>query len=279
LAKKKSKSSFLLLAELPIKKPIVLATIVLASTIGVYLVYKTYASGGIPAIVTKAAAQLGVVEQPNGCNCGPQVNVYTDNHHEPWCADFVSWVYKMTGHPFTGGQSGGWRIAYVPYLEDWFQARNFWHVKTSSDTPQPGDVVTFNWDGGVSDHTGIVDHVSGTTLYTIEGNTSNGVYRRSYASYHSNANVVGWGRIPAPAPTPAPTVASVCPTHPLLESGSKGVCVSYAQGLLNKKISAGLAVDGDFGPLTDAATRRFQKLKGLVVDGQIGPKTWNALEQ
>jgi zinc D-Ala-D-Ala carboxypeptidase len=43
-----------------------------------------------------------------------------------------------------------------------------------------------------------------------------------------------------------------------------------------------VSIDGDFGPGTDAAVRRFQKAYGLAVDGQAGPSTHtalNALEQ
>jgi peptidoglycan hydrolase-like protein with peptidoglycan-binding domain len=40
---------------------------------------------------------------------------------------------------------------------------------------------------------------------------------------------------------------------------------------------AGLAVDGIFGPLTQAAVQNFQATHGLVVDGIVGPRTWNTL--
>ncbi|HXS43234.1 MAG TPA: peptidoglycan-binding protein [Solirubrobacteraceae bacterium] len=41
--------------------------------------------------------------------------------------------------------------------------------------------------------------------------------------------------------------------------------------------SKGLAVDGIFGPETDAAVRGFQEALGIAVDGIVGPITWRAL--
>ena len=55
-------------------------------------------------------------------------------------------------------------------------------------------------------------------------------------------------------------------------AGPKGEAVRALQSLL-----AGLAVDGDFGPLTDAAVREFQQLFAPPADGVVGPQTWHAL--
>ncbi|OKH40546.1 hypothetical protein NIES2119_02740 [[Phormidium ambiguum] IAM M-71] len=67
------------------------------------------------------------------------------------------------------------------------------------------------------------------------------------------------------------------PVRTILRLGSKGKDVTYLQQILNKK-GYSLKVDGDFGPRTEDAVRRFQKSHGLKkVDGIVGPATWNAL--
>lgn len=63
---------------------------------------------------------------------------------------------------------------------------------------------------------------------------------------------------------------------PMLERGSKGPMVRRLQALANVA-GAGLSVDGDFGPKTDAAVRRLQGNWGLQVDGEVGKKTWPKL--
>ncbi len=57
--------------------------------------------------------------------------------------------------------------------------------------------------------------------------------------------------------------------------GDTGDAVRAAQTLL----PGSLVVDGDFGPLTDAATRDFQAMFAPPADGIIGPKTWFVLTQ
>ncbi|HTB49175.1 MAG TPA: ricin-type beta-trefoil lectin domain protein [Verrucomicrobiae bacterium] len=70
---------------------------------------------------------------------------YTDgNSYEQWCADFVSYVYKEAGYPFTGGERDGW---------DEYDANNIQNMgltlhPASGYTPSPGDVAFFNYPGG-----------------------------------------------------------------------------------------------------------------------------------
>ena len=64
---------------------------------------------------------------------------------------------------------------------------------------------------------------------------------------------------------------------PLTQRGAMGERVYSIQQFLNQRIGAGLLPDGDFGPLTEAAVIRFQRLVGLAPDGQVGQQTWPSL--
>lgn len=57
-----------------------------------------------------------------------------------------------------------------------------------------------------------------------------------------------------------------------VQQGDTGEAVRAVQTLL-----ADLVVDGDFGPLTDAAVREFQSMFAPPADGIVGPVTWHAL--
>lgn len=61
-----------------------------------------------------------------------------------------------------------------------------------------------------------------------------------------------------------------------VKQGSKGDAVKAAQTQL-KANGHSIAVDGDFGSGTDAATKAFQGKVKLTPDGIIGPNTWTAL--
>ncbi|MEV4702898.1 peptidoglycan-binding protein [Actinoplanes sp. NPDC049316] len=63
---------------------------------------------------------------------------------------------------------------------------------------------------------------------------------------------------------------------PLTKQGAKEHPVPTLQYLLRAR-GHSVAVDGIFGPKTDAAVRSFQRDAGLAVDGIVGPHTWSAL--
>jgi peptidoglycan hydrolase-like protein with peptidoglycan-binding domain len=82
------------------------------------------------------------------------------------------------------------------------------------------------------------------------------------------ADASGSPHIAAPAAPEPPTTSE---HHIQLESGAEGRHVRILQHAL------GLAVDGVFGPQTEAAVRAFQTSRGLTADGVVGPQTSSAL--
>ena len=114
-------------------------------------------------------------------------------------------------------------------------------------------ILTFdqiNGNFGSPTETAVKDFQSGTGL-TVDG-------------------VVGpqtWSKLPAD------------PQTPLLSRGAKGTVVfSLQRGLKtysgqNAAADPG-AIDGDFGPRTEAAVRAYQSDRGVSVDGVVGDRTW-----
>ncbi|MCF6525089.1 peptidoglycan-binding protein [Streptomyces sp. JJ36] len=67
-------------------------------------------------------------------------------------------------------------------------------------------------------------------------------------------------------------------SRPTLRRGSEGPPVRQAQCYLNYATTGDdLVQDGVFGPVTEAAARRFQRCAGITVDGVIGAQTWSFL--
>lgn len=66
--------------------------------------------------------------------------------------------------------------------------------------------------------------------------------------------------------------------QPALSFASRGDRVRELQELLNLSgAQPPLVADGEFGPGTLAAVKRFQAGAGLQPDGIVGPRTWEAL--
>jgi peptidoglycan hydrolase-like protein with peptidoglycan-binding domain len=61
-----------------------------------------------------------------------------------------------------------------------------------------------------------------------------------------------------------------------VKRGDTGDAVKAAQYLLNK-YGCGLALDGIFGPATQAKTRSWQAAHGVTADGVVDSETWAAL--
>ena len=119
------------------------------------------------------------------------LNSYTDGApYEEWCADFVSYIYKEAGYPFTGGEADGWDENIAGNIQN----QGFTdHPVASGYLPKAGDVAFFDYPGG---HVEIV--VSGgknpTFVYgdsaTIDPTTGNGQMEANTIT-----NVSGLGQV------------------------------------------------------------------------------------
>ena len=100
---------------------------------------------------------------------------YRMTSEDDWCDATGTAAFRKAGlSSLVGGECGVQRHIAI------FQAKGIWIGKSR---PQAGDIITFDWDGGgFADHIGIVESVSGDTVYTIEGNSGYpaAVRRRSY---------------------------------------------------------------------------------------------------
>ena len=152
-------------------------------------VLRYYSSGGLFAglfggngqIVSVALTQLG--------NQGGQKfwSWYGFDSHVAWCACFASWCGDQAGLIESG------KMPKFSLCDDgiaWFQSKGKW--KSRGYSPAPGTLIFFDWNGdGTSDHVGIVEKTEGSTVYTVEGNSSDAVNKRSYDI--NNGTIMGYG--------------------------------------------------------------------------------------
>ena len=152
-------------------------------------VLRYYSSGGLFAglfggngqIVSVALTQLG--------NQGGQKfwSWYGFDSHVAWCACFASWCGDQAGLIESGKMP---KFALCDDGIAWFQSKGKW--KSRGYSPAPGTLIFFDWNGdGTSDHVGIVEKTESSTVYTVEGNSSDAVNQRSYDI--NNGTIMGYG--------------------------------------------------------------------------------------
>ena len=164
------------------------------------------------------------------------------------------------------------------------KAKGIW-VEDDAFVPRPGDAVIYDWqdDGkgdnrGTPDHIGIVERVTGQTMYIIEGNRPVGhVARHTLAvngRYIRGFICPDYAKLAEPEPVKPKTVYVQLP---VLRKGTNGGHVRTLQILLNKYGGAKLAEDGNYGAKTLAAVKAYQQSRKLTADGVVGALTWSKL--
>lgn len=218
-----------------------------------------------------------------------------------WCDVFYDWILvhafgtvlakKLLCQPENSAGAG------CLYSAAYFKQAGQFHTTG----PQPGDQIFFSYAAGEVSHTGIVESVSGTTVTTIEGNTSDSVGRRSYPI--NSGTIYGYGRPdwslldgvsdadttedPDPvSPAPVTQPQRLCQVQlPELKNGDTGTPVERLQTLLigrgyycgGRTFGGREQPDGEFGPATDVAVRDLQVSAKLSQNGVVDSETWATL--
>lgn len=94
---------------------------------------------------------------------------YAVKYADDWCDAFVTFIGDRAGASNLIGRECG-----VQRHKNIFKSKGIW---LGLVRPKAGDIVTFHWGGqrnGFAHHIGFVEAVSGDTITTIEGNTTQG---------------------------------------------------------------------------------------------------------
>ncbi len=114
-----------------------------------------------------------------------------------WCSDFVSWVYRAAGVPFTSGYEGGWMLPNNVAIQRWFQRQGAWVARGTQGfgtfQPRPGDYVRI--DTPTWSHSAIVRYVEGDILYAVEGNAGGYVHVTTHRRWRADTRIEGFGLV------------------------------------------------------------------------------------
>lgn len=196
-----------------------------------------------------------------------------------WCCMFISWLFYTA--------YGDCKLIYGKSASCEVLRRRFINHKryhTGNDV-KSGDLIFFEGSRhSGANHIGLVTKVSGSTIYTMEGNTSadkgvidNGGAVNNKAYRIGYSRILGYGR---PKYTHVAKTYSgsfpVLPKRGYFKKGDKGQQVKRLQKFL---MWYGLSVgkskaDGVYGSNTSRAVLTFKKLAGLRPnDGNFGKKS------
>ncbi len=158
----------------------------------------------IKKLISTASAEIGYMEKASNKNLDDKtanagkgnftkyardlVNLIGSPYSQgaAWCDMFVDWCFIQTfGKENAKKMLGGWS-AYTPTSANFYKSSGRFFK-----TPSMGDQIFFKNSERIN-HTGIVVSLNHTTVYTVEGNSSNMVQTRSYSK--SDTKIAGYGK-------------------------------------------------------------------------------------
>ena len=133
-------------------------------------------------IVAVANSQIGYLEGSSSSQLSGEVNGsgnYTEygrwyGLQDMWCAMFVSWCANTAGIPSSVVPYHSFTVSGLNTFQSRGRAYSRAQVAAGTYTPQKGDIIYFksSRNSNPTNHVGIVTSYVGSTVYTIEGNTS-----------------------------------------------------------------------------------------------------------
>ena len=132
-----------------------------------------------------------VAERPLGSNESPDIARYRSAvalswPNTAWCAYFTSYIARRAGAPLGYTGEG---FAAVAAARAWAQSEGSYFASSSAKAAKAGDIVFW------PEHIGLVIKVSGKSITTIEGNSSDRVSMNT----HSRGSVMGFARLYSPS--------------------------------------------------------------------------------
>lgn len=215
-----------------------------------------------------ARSYIGLTESPAGSNRQPFAAMAGHANGYAWCATFGVALQKKLGLEVVADS------AYTPTCAN--MAKKAQRLVSLTDA-QPGDHAVVDFSGGknrIEHYVVIEKNLGNGMMQTIEGNTSGGgsqtnggAVLRKVRNFKQMRSYVIW------RPYYQGSSATGGPSRPsgaLIARGDEGgTVIIWQQQLRDQGFDPDLVADGDFGPLTESATRIFQSRQGLRVTGWV----------
>ena len=181
-------------------------------------------------------------------------------HYKAWGAEMAM---KVLCQPKKSAGAG------CLFSAQYYQAHGRFHKKN----PLVGDQIFFSYRPNEYSHTGLVECVSGNTIVTIEGNTSDMVARRTYNI--NDSTIIGYGTPMWELLKDFSYNNNINKSYKYKDRELFDGCIGEDVKILQEnllKLGYKLpkyGADGEFGLETESAVKAFQKDNNLEVNGKV----------